>query len=308
MDVRSKKLLALVGGAGALAITGGMAALGAQLYRHPRETINAVLHGGLLLAGVREGTVDVGIPMHYYTAGRSGGGGSPLVLIHGLGSSAESWSGLMLLLSKEFLVYAPDFPGFGKTPMAPEGVTIRTHVDYLRRFLDALGYLRVTLAGNSLGGWIAARFAAEYPERVDRLYLLNSAGLLRESTNPPYAVNREQAKRVMQHIMGYRFPVPGFILDSFIRNTQLPAYKQFLENYDPREELDNVLEQIKAPTMIVWGERDGIFPLTCAFDLHKGIPDSRLVLLPRAGHVTQVQAPLTVARIILRGNKRCDAH
>src|SRR5579883_2414843 len=116
MDVKEKKLLLLAAGAGALAVAGG-AALAVRTYRRPRETMNAVLRGGLLLAGVREGTVDVGIPMHYYTAGRSGGGGSPLVLIHGLGSSAESWSGLMLLLSKEFLVYAPDFPGFGKTPM-----------------------------------------------------------------------------------------------------------------------------------------------------------------------------------------------
>jgi abhydrolase domain-containing protein 6 len=94
---------------------------------------------------------------------------TPLVLIHGLGSSAETWAALMLLLSKEYLVYAPDLPGFGRTLLAPEGTNIKTHVLYLERFLDVLGYHRVTLVGNSLGGWIATRFAVEYPERVERV-------------------------------------------------------------------------------------------------------------------------------------------
>ena len=70
----------------------------------------------------------------------------------------------------------PIYPVFARRTRA-EGYTIRTHVLYLRRFLDALGYPRVALVGNSLGGWIAAMFAAEYPERVEHLYLLDSAGL-----------------------------------------------------------------------------------------------------------------------------------
>lgn len=294
MNVRGNKLLLLAASVGALAVAGG-AALAVRTYRHPRETMNAALRGGLLLAGVREGTCEVGLPMHYYTAGRRG---SPIILIHGLGGSAESWSGLIPLLSKDFLVYAPDLPGFGKTPMAPEGSSIATYVRYLERFLDALGYPRATLAGNSLGGWIAARFAVEHPERVDRLFLLNSAGLLRESTNPPYPVDREGARRVMKHLLGYSLPLPGFILDSLVRNSQSPAYKQFLERYNPAEDLDSVLGQIQAPTTIIWGMRDGIFPLICAQDLHHGIAGSKLILLPRVGHMAQVQAPLTVARII----------
>jgi pimeloyl-ACP methyl ester carboxylesterase len=293
MDAKGKKLSLLA--AGALAATGGVAALAVRAYRHPRETMNAVLRGGLLLAGIREETIDVGLPMHYYTAGRRG---SPIILIHGLGGSAESWSALMPLLSRDFLVYAPDLPGFGQTPLAPEGVSVATHVLYLERFLDALGYPRAILVGNSLGGWIAARFAVEHPERVDRLYLLNSAGLLRESTNPPYATDREGARRILKHLWGYTLPVPGFILDAMVRNSQSPAYKQFLERYNPAEELDSVLEQIQAPTTIIWGMRDGIFPLTCASDLHTGIAGSELIFLPRVGHMAQIQAPLTVARII----------
>ena len=166
----------------------GLAVLAERIYHRPRETIVDLVRAGMLVAGMREETCNLaGVSMHYYCAGRRG---TPLVLIHGLGSSAETWAALMLLLSKEYLVYAPDLPGFGRTPLAPEGTNIKTHVLYLKRFLDVLGYPRVTLVGNSLGGWIATRFAVEYPERVERLYLLNSAGLRRENMHSPYVEDR----------------------------------------------------------------------------------------------------------------------
>src|SRR5438270_13126167 len=158
---------------------GGLTALAIRIYHHPRETIINMIRVGMLLVGIREETCSLaGVSMHYYCAGRRG---TPIVLIHGLGSSAETWAALMPLLSNECLVYAPDLPGFGKTPLAPEGTNISIHVLYLERFLDVLGYPRVTLVGNSLGGWIATRFAVEHPERVNRLYLLNGAGLRREN-------------------------------------------------------------------------------------------------------------------------------
>ena len=103
-----------------LAIAGGAAALAAQFYQHPEETVSNFTRLGLLLRGVREETCGIdGFPIHYYCAGRRG---TPLIFIHGLGGSAENWSRLIPSLSREYLVYALDLPGFGKTPLAPEGV------------------------------------------------------------------------------------------------------------------------------------------------------------------------------------------
>jgi pimeloyl-ACP methyl ester carboxylesterase len=222
------------------------------------------------------------------------------VLIHGLGNSAEVWSPLILQLSKEYLVYALDLPGFGKTPAAPEGYNIATHVLYLKRFLDALGFQQVTLVGNSLGGWIATRFAVAYPERVHHLYLLNSAGLRRERLNSPYAEDREAAYRSAGNMLGYSMPLPGFILDDLVRISQMPAYRHFITGYDPQEELDTVLSQVQAPTTIIWGDQDKIFPITCAHDLHEGIANSELVILKGVGHLPQIQASNKVAQIILK--------
>jgi pimeloyl-ACP methyl ester carboxylesterase len=276
---------------------GGLTVVAVRIYRHPKETLIGLVRASMLLVGMREETSNLGgVAMHYYCAGRRG---MPIVLIHGLGSSAETWGALIPLLSKEFLVYAPDLPGFGKTPLAPEGTNISTHVLYLERFLDTLGYPRVTLAGNSLGGWIATRFAVEHPERVERLFLLNSAGLRRENSHSPYAENRVAARSSLEYMLGFTVPVPKFVLDAVVRNSQTPAYVGFIRGYDTREELDAVLADIRVPTTIIWGERDHLLPITCAHDLHSGISSSELVLLPHVGHMPQIQAPGKVARIIM---------
>ena len=296
MSNSPKKSLALLPTITALAATGGLAMLAVEIYRRPRETLNNLVRAGMWLSGIREDTCDIdGIPLHYFYAGRSG---SPIVLIHGLGSSGEVWAGVMPQLSKKFRVYAPDMPGHGETPLAPEGTSIRANVSYLKRFLDKLGYERVSLVGNSLGGWIITRFAVDYPERVQHLYLLNSAGLMRENFNSPYSTDRLTAKRAVANVLGYSLPLPGFVLDSVVRNSQMPAYSGFIHNYDAQEELDSVLAQVQAPTTIIWGVRDGLFSITCANDFHDGIANSELILLRNVGHVPQFQAPLKVARII----------
>jgi pimeloyl-ACP methyl ester carboxylesterase len=281
-----------------LVAAGGIAALAAQVYRRPWETGTSMLRAGMLLAGAHEGTCDAGgSPVHYYRAGQRG---TPIILIHGLGGSAEAWGLLLPRLRKKCVVYAFDLPGFGRTPLAPEGIDIRAHVLYLERFLAALGSPHVTLVGNSLGGWIATRFAVEHPERVNQMYLLNSAGLRREGAQSPSTPDREAARRLIKQVWGHALPVPGFILDAFVRNSQRPAYHGFIQAYDQQEDLETALAQVQVPTTIIWGERDQLLPITCAFDFHTGIAHSELVLLSGVGHTPQIQAAAEVASIILK--------
>ncbi len=283
---------------GLLAAAGGLTALTVQAYRHPLETIAVLSRSAMLLSGAREGTCDAaGLPIHYYCAGRRG---TPLIFVHGLGGSAENWLFLLPHLSKEYLVYALDLPGFGKTPLAPEGTNIRTHALYLQRFLDALGYPRATLVGNSLGGWISTRFAIDHPDRVRHLYLLNSAGLSRKGGYSPYTPDRAAARRTIQTFAGRPVPAPNILLNAMVENSNRPAYKGFIEHYDKSEELDDVLSQVRIPTTIIWGTEDRILPLICAHDFHAGIPNSQLILLPGIGHTPQAMAPSKVAHIILQ--------
>jgi pimeloyl-ACP methyl ester carboxylesterase len=281
-----------------LAAAGGLGAVTMQMYRRPLETIAGVSRTAMLLTGAHEGTCDAaGLPIHYYHAGNDG---TPLVFIHGLGGSAENWLFLFPRLSKKYRLYALDLPGFGRTPLAPEGTNIRTHALYVQRFLDAMGLSQVTLVGNSLGGWIATRFALDAPERVRHLYLLNSAGLSREGMFTPYTPDYAAARRAIAHFSGRPVVrVPKFLLKAMVEGSRRPAFAGFIEHYDKQEELDDELSQVHVPTTIIWGTEDRILPLTCAHDFHEGIPGSKLILLTGVGHTPQTGAVSNVANIIL---------
>lgn len=286
----------VVAALGAIAVAGATTALALEVYRRPVELAFGLARLRLRALGAREAVYEVGgLPMHYYRAGR---GGEPVVMVHGLGGTAEGWVHLLPTLSRNFLVYAPDMPGFGRTPLAPGKQCIATHAAYLGHFLQALGYPQVTLIGQSFGGWIATHYAAEHPERIKRLYLLNSAGLMREGMFVPYTPDREAAKKYIERMVDYGGPVPNFLLDALVKISREPAYAEFIASYDRTEEVDELLPAISVPTTIIWGTEDRIFPLRCAYDFHAGIPNSRLILAPGVSHNTQVGAASMIARIL----------
>lgn len=290
------KNFSIVAVLGTVAALGATTALALEVYHRPIELASGLARLRLRALGAHEDTCEAGgLSMHYYHAGR---GGEPVVMVHGLGGTAEGWGNLIPMLSRDFLVYAPDMPGFGRTPLAPGKQCITTHADYLGHFLETLGHPRIILVGQSFGGWIATHYAATHPERIKHLYLLNSAGLMREGMFVPYTPNREAAKKYIERMIDYRGPVPGFLLDAIVKISREPAYADFIANYDRTEEVDEILPHISVPTTIIWGTEDRIFPLRCAYDFREGIPNSRLILAPGVSHNTQIGAARMIARIM----------
>jgi pimeloyl-ACP methyl ester carboxylesterase len=286
-----KKAIPILAALGAAAVASATTVLAVQIYQRPVELAFGMARLRLKTLKAREGTCKAGeLPMHYYCVGR---GEEPVVMVHGLGGTGEAWVNLIPLLSRDFLIYAPDLPGFGQTPLAPGKQCISTHVEYLGHFLDTLDYPQVTLVGQSLGGWIATRYTAQHPERVKRLYLLNSAGMF-----SPYTPDRDAAKKYVERMLDYRGPVPNFLLDAIVKVSQEPAYAEFIANYDRAEEVDDILSKISVPTTIIWGTKDRIFPLSCAYDFYEGIHNSRLILAPGVSHNTQVGAAKMIAKIM----------
>ena len=117
-------------------------------------------------------TVD-GIRTHYVAAGE----GEPLLLLHGLGASLMAWALNIEPLSQKFSVYAIDIPGHGDSEKPDIDYQLPTAVDFVREFMNVLGIERASIAGSSMGGMIALRTAVEFPELVDRLVLVDAAGL-----------------------------------------------------------------------------------------------------------------------------------
>src|SRR6185436_15640125 len=113
-----------------------------------------------------------GQKIHYVEAGS----GPTVILLHGLGGSTQAWQFNIAPLAEKYHVVVPDQIGFGKSDKPLVNYRIRTYVDFLDQFCKQLKIERASLVGNSMGGWIAAMFTASFPDRVDKLVLLDAAG------------------------------------------------------------------------------------------------------------------------------------
>jgi pimeloyl-ACP methyl ester carboxylesterase len=255
----------------------------------------------LLLPEATERTVDVGgLPVRYFESLPEAPqpGQKTLVFVHGFGDSAETWWLVLPRLKSEGRVLAPDLAGFGRTPIPQEGMSFSVLTDYLGRFLDAVGVQKSVLVGNSLGGAVVIRYAAEHPDRVSHLFLLDSAGLHAGATiAATQPETREEARETVKALTGKNLDMPRFILDDIVRQAKDPARQEYRHSDEPTDVSED-LSRIKAPTTIVWGERDGFIPIEHGARMRDTIDDSELIILPGAGHVPQLQASKRLLEII----------
>jgi abhydrolase domain-containing protein 6 len=285
----------------ATTVTASALAGGVAFYRHPSAAMRHVLRLRLLLSGASERTVDVGgLPVRYFESlpEASHPGQKTFVLVHGFGDSAETWSLVLPGLKNEGRVLAPDLAGFGQTPVPQEGMNFSVLTDYLGRFLDAVGVRKAVLGGNSLGGAVVIRYAADHPDRVSHLFLLDSAGLHAGATiAATQPETREMARETVEAVTGKNLDLPRFVLDDIVRRAKDPARQEYRDSDEPTD-VSEYLSRVKAPTTIVWGERDGFIPTEHGVRMRDAIDDSELIILPGVGHVPQLQASKRLLEIV----------
>jgi pimeloyl-ACP methyl ester carboxylesterase len=273
-----------------------LATVGTAFYRRPFATARALRRLRLLASGAVERAAIVrGLPVRYFEAGPRGG--DVVILLHGLGDSGETWAGVLPALARDYRVIAPDLAGFGRAPIPPEGMHFSVLTDYFAGFLDTIGVGRAALVGNSLGGAIAMRYAARHPERVARLFLLNAAGLPLDRVEVFSPRTRAEAGALVAASIGARRRLPAFILDDLIRRVADPARRAYLESPE-RTDVEADLPRLTMPITIVWGERDGLIPLSVAEQIRAAQPSAEIVTLPHAGHIPQGDAPREVVAIL----------
>ena len=263
---------------------------------------------------IEEHTVDVGgITTRYFAAGA----GPPLVLLHGDAESAFDWSWTLPALARTRRVYAPDLPGAGETANPVADYSPAFLERFAASFLDTVGAGRAALVGNSLGGLIALRLALAEPARVGSLVLVAGSGLGRAANLglsslaiPGYgdlaiawagtkagAAQRARSRARLLfarpgHAPGawvseqYRLArTPGFLA------AQLAALRAALDPFGQREVLLDELPRLTMPTLVVWGERDRILPVSQARAALARLPNGSLEIIPDCGHLPQVEWP-----------------
>ncbi len=266
----------------------------------------------LITPEVGKSVVANGISTNYLEAGA----GEPVVLIHGSGPGVTAYANWRLTippLSGRFHCYAPDMAGFGFT-QRPAGITydLQTWVDQLLGFLDALGLGRVSLVGNSFGGAVALRFAANHPGRVNRLVLMGSVGVPFEITDALDAVwgyqpSLDAMRRMLDHFAYSRELVTDELAQVRYEASVRPGFQEsFAAMFPaPRQRWVDALttpdEQIAAlphPTLIVHGRDDRVIPPATSLRLHQLIDDSELHLFGRCGHWTQIERSASFAALL----------
>lgn len=246
-----------------------------------------------------------GLSVHY----RDKGQGKPLVLIHGTGASLHTWQGWSGLLRRNFRVIRMDLPGFGLTGPEPSGdYTSEAYVRFIERFAAKLGLETFDLAGNSLGGFIAWRYAVAHPERVRRLILLDASGYPRQ--HPPPLVFRLAQMPVLSSLLARMDPRPLVsrslrdayadaskvtpdLVDLYTDLALRPGNRQAFSARVSTSEPDHTgeLRQIVAPTLILWGRLDALVPVSDAERFAHDIRPSRLVIYEGVGHVPMEESP-----------------
>lgn len=221
----------------------------------------------------------------YKTAGE----GKKVVLLHGWGGQADSFLPVFNYLASRFNVYAIDFPGFGQSSKPETPWDVCDYMQMLLKLFHALDIDNACLVGHSFGGRVSIMFAAEHPEMVEKVVLVDSAGILpRRTWKYYYKVYRF---KLMKKI--FLALTPGSNKDDKLEKFYAKyGSKDYKESGSMRQTFVKVVNQnlrgylphIKAPTLLIWGEDDKDTPIEHGRIMEKEIPDAALISFKGAGH------------------------
>jgi pimeloyl-ACP methyl ester carboxylesterase len=240
-----------------------------------------------------------------------------LMLIHGMAGSSATWREVMPALAHRYTVIAPDLPGHGESDKPRQDYSLGAHANAVRDFLVAIGVDRATVVGQSLGGGVALQLAYQHPRLCERLVLVSSGGLGQEVS----WILRALAFPGVEFVMPILFPsfvrdvgnavgrrarrfglrAPGFeeqwrsyasLTDSETREAFLKTLRAVVDRGGQAVSAhDRLYLSSSLPTLIVWGERDGIIPVAHAHQAHQAMPGSQLEIFEESGHFPHVEEP-----------------
>ena len=251
------------------------------------------------------------------------GEGEPLLLVHGYGAGFWVWEKQIDILSHSYRVYALDLLGHGFSDRPKIDYTPETYIHFLRDFMDGVGIERATLIGNSMGGGIAWVMAALFPERVKRLILINCVppDVLEQVRNESFRMlaavkdipllsylviasrNKNSIKAILKEcVSDIRLITPEIVIRQYqlsrIKGTTWVLYST-LQNGKDTSKMGDYFSRIHHPTLLIWGEKDLIFPLYVGENLRQAIKGSKLFVIEKSGHIPMWETPEVVNQAIL---------
>lgn len=215
------------------------------------------------------------------------GTGETLVLLHGVNDHAGTWFLVAPTLAKTRRVLIPDLAGHGESAPASGPIPISLIVSQLAALLRDERDL--TLAGNSLGGWIALLYTLKVPHQIARLVLEASGGLSRPIASPLVARNREEALTILRAVHGPSFVPQEWVVDALLQRATDSPMLRLTEAVE--HDVEPRLGEIGVPATLIWGSDDGVLPVAYGEELRERIAGARLHVIEGAGHIPHMQQP-----------------
>jgi pimeloyl-ACP methyl ester carboxylesterase len=257
---------------------------------------------------------------------RAGGDGPVMVLIHGMAGSSATWNAVLPSLAERYAVVAPDLPGHGDSAKpCTADYSLGAYASTVRDLLVALGHQRATVVGQSLGGGIAMQYAYQFPERCERLVLVDSGGLGRDVAPLLRGLTFPGVEYLFPFLFTSIACEAGNTVASWLGRIGLRKSPQAAEMWRSYESLvdparraafvrtlrsvinlggqqvsanDRLHLAARIPTLIVWGARDPIIPVEHARAAHRALPHSRLEVFEDAGHFPHCESPDRFVRVL----------
>jgi pimeloyl-ACP methyl ester carboxylesterase len=240
----------------------------------------------------------------------SGNSKKTLVLIHGLGASAERWNAVIPIFAEHFRVIVPDLIGFGYSDKPLADYTLDFFSNFLEKFFLASNIEKPIIVGSSLGGQISAEYTSAHPQNVEKLILTSPSGVMKQSTPALDAYimaalypNEQNAQNAFQLMEGSGEEIDTKIINGFIERMKLPnaklAFMSTILGLKNAEMITKKLQSIMPPTMIIWGADDPVIPIQHADEFVAAIADCRFFRMDNCGHTPYVQEPEIFASKVL---------
>jgi len=236
---------------------------------------------------------------------------NPIVLLHGTSSSLHTWDGWASVLQAKHRVIRVDLPGFGLTGPTPDGnYQMPVYSHFVASLMDTLKVQRAVLAGNSLGGYVAWKTAVDYPHRVSKLILVDSAGYATTAASVPIGFRLAQIpmlsglmanilpRRVIEsslrNVYGDPSKITSELIDRYYELTLRAGNRKSLGarfSQNKAGEFEAQIARIQQPTLVIWGGLDRLIPPENAEKFHRDIANSQVVMFDKLGHVGHEEDP-----------------
>ncbi|PKN89247.1 MAG: alpha/beta hydrolase [Deltaproteobacteria bacterium HGW-Deltaproteobacteria-1] len=290
-----------------IAIVVIIAALIAFYYAMPEKVAGYMMHAARSKAGLTKKEIKIDDHNIVYL---EGGKGPTILLLHGYTGSKDNWVMLAPYLTKDYHVVIPDLPGYGESSMIEkDSYNLSNQMSRLRKFIQALELKKFHIAGNSMGGLFAGTYAVRYPDEIISVGLFDAVGvksleksvvykMAEKGENPLLLKDSNDMTRwaalLFVNQPSVPYPIEKVMVKTALANRQFYK-KEGKEIFFDFYSLEKDLPKIKAPALILWGDKDQVIDISSVPVFEKGLKNHKTVIIKDCGHLPIMEKPKETA-------------